>query len=225
MDRRLWVGCCRSVVLDQRPSAEGQLVGDAGQVLCRSWSTVLATHARFAGNTHNRAKSGAGVFDNGTCRWYSRTYNVSSVSSAGSGQARPASRQRRTQSRTVERAQPMATAIWRSPISSARSRSTSRILRTGNLCYATATPSNSKRSARKPKSTRFTHPCRHAPERWPGMDRNPGPARTGIGGRHLAEYAATIGSTSLQTSREDAGTLLKKPLAMLKPSTRGASTP
>uniref|UniRef100_UPI0026200111 hypothetical protein n=1 Tax=Metallibacterium sp. TaxID=2940281 RepID=UPI0026200111 len=37
--------------------------------------------------------------------------------------------------------------------------------------------------------TRFTHPCRHGPESWPGIERNAGPACSGIVARHGAEYA------------------------------------
>lgn len=43
-----------------------------------------------------------------------------------------------------------------------------------------------------------TPPGRHQPERWPGTDRNPGPACSGTGGRHRPEYAIQtiwIGST------------------------------
>lgn len=45
----LTISCARSA-----PSADGQLGGDAGQVLCLSWSTALATRGQFAGNTQVR---------------------------------------------------------------------------------------------------------------------------------------------------------------------------
>jgi hypothetical protein len=40
-------------------------------------------------------------------------------------------------------------------------------------------------------------PCRHAPEWWPGMRRNTGPAWTGIVARHGPEYAARLGTAGL----------------------------
>ena len=50
---RLCVGCCRSIASDQRLSADGQLLGDAGQVPCYHRSAVLAPHGQIAGNAHN----------------------------------------------------------------------------------------------------------------------------------------------------------------------------
>ena len=118
------------------------------------------------------AKSGAGMRDSGTCRQYRRAYNASSSSSSGSGHASHASPQRRRQSYTVERAQPIAAAIWRWLHPSALSRSTTRILRTGNLACATVTLLPHGKEHTVAGSTRFTYPCRHGPEWVAGMDRN-----------------------------------------------------
>jgi hypothetical protein len=100
---------------------------------------------------------------------------------------------------TVEREQPIAAAIFLSLTPAALSRSTSRILRTGNLFCATDDLLQQRKrdhGSRGLPASHYGPTCsgimdRHGSERWTDINRNTGPTWSGTGGRHGPEYAAS----------------------------------
>lgn len=139
------------------------------------------------------------------CRRYgdnSLASSATSSSSSGSGQPMPAAVARFKHNCTVEREQPVATAIFLSLTPAALSRSTSRILRAGNLvCDTDDLLPKRKRDhgSRGLPASHYGPTCsgimdRHGPERWPDIIRNAGPTWPGTRCRPGPEYAADLAS-------------------------------